>query len=152
MTDRPAFPDSLPVRSNLTPASPRAASATATDSNGTVKILLAFLIFGVLANLGLTLWLHRSHENAQIVEAEAKDARLIDEMVHVRSELAQAKAMAAQSSNDIGKLKMQYATIPRLQQLVKYWKPFSSGAKLNPTLMERHNRTTTNCPAGYESS
>ena len=114
MTDRPAFPDSLPVRPNFGPASPRAASAAVSDSNGTIKMLLGFLIFGVLANLGLTLWLNRTHENAQIVEAAAKDARLIDEMVHVRSELAQAKAMAAQSNNDIGKLKMQYATMAGL--------------------------------------
>ena len=114
MTDRPMFPDSLPVRPNFAPASPKPQSAASADSNGTVKILLAFLVFGVVANLGLTLWLNRSHENAQLTEAAVKDARLIEEMAHIRSELAQSKAAVAQSNNEIGKLKMQYATMAGL--------------------------------------
>lgn len=114
MTDRPVFPESLPVRPNYPASTARPTVAANADANGTIKIVLAVLIFGVLGNLGLMLWLNRTHENALIVEAAAKDAHLIDEMVHVRSELAQAKAMAAQSTLEIGKLKMQYATMAGL--------------------------------------
>ena len=110
-TIRPAFPDSLPVKPNYFPQPQSAATARASDSNGVVKILIAFLIVAVLGNLALTLYLNRSKESSTLVESTVKETKLLDELAQIRAELTRSRVALANSTADIAKMKVAYQTV-----------------------------------------
>src|SRR5437762_5794880 len=61
------------------------------DSRGTIKIVLAFLIVGVLANLALTICMTRPREVVEDTPAGVKAGEAIKEITQLKEELARAR-------------------------------------------------------------
>ena len=115
-TSKPVFPDSLPPQraSSYMVSSPRNVAvpvSVASESGSVIKILIALLILAMFGNLALTLYLNRSHENIEISAGTAKDAKMIDELEHVRAELLLTRNQLIAGQADINRMKVQYATV-----------------------------------------
>lgn len=116
--DRPAFPASLPPKTLAAPVprymnNPSAviASPSSPDSLGVVKIVLAFLIVGILGNVGLTIYMTRPREVVEDSPAGAKASEAMKEITQLKDDLARARQSLATTRGEINSLKTQYATI-----------------------------------------
>ncbi len=76
-----------------------------------MTITMVFLALGVIGNLGLTLYLQREKQTATLTEAVDKDAKFIDEITRLRSEVAHMKVLVANGQNEIGRMKIAYQTV-----------------------------------------
>ena len=108
MLDRPAFPGSLPPKPVLPAVAPRqlvASNAMVGDSQGTLKIIVAFLALLALANLGLTIYFNQpkelSAENPLILKLQEQQSAI----AALNKELDSIKAKIGSTINTVARLK-----------------------------------------------
>jgi hypothetical protein len=76
-----------------------------------LKIIVLFLAIATVANIGLTLYLARPKAAVEDTTAVVRANTAMDEITRVRDDLARAKMSLANSINEIGRLKTEYATV-----------------------------------------
>ena len=108
----PAFPESLPSRpSYFQPPQRPAPTKPSAESGRYVNIILGFLAFGLIGNIALTLYTHREREIVKAAEQSNKEAQILDELNHVRSELVYARKLLSDHVLEINRIKVGYQTV-----------------------------------------
>lgn len=157
--DRPAFPGSLPPKPSgqftrpmssvqiPRPAFAQPSSNTGSESLGTIRIVLWFLIVATLSNIGLTLYMTRPKDIVNDTPAETKASEAMREITQLRDDLTRARTSLATSASEIGRLKTEYAAvIARLGAITTPSTPAHSSVSAPPAAPEAATARTEGAP------
>ncbi len=137
--ERPAFPTTLPTKQLIlsTPVS-RPSQFGATDQLGTIKVILGFLIFAVIGNIALTIYMTRPKDLVEESATTVKANAAMEEIDNLKKDLARTRNMIATGSRDLGRLKAEYLAVAG--RLAAVTTPRSTFTEKHPRIPIRNPR------------